>query len=71
MLFLLAFLLACRNLVARALSGPHCGLDFRHVGAIGFGVFKQVAVQIECHVDRRMTHDGLQALRRPAQVGDE
>jgi hypothetical protein len=30
-----------------------------------------VAVAIECHVDRSVTHNGLEALGRPAKVFDE
>jgi hypothetical protein len=36
----------------KALSGPHGSLDLSHIGAISLDVLKQMAVEIESHVDR-------------------
>ena len=32
-------------------SGPHGSLDLGHVSAISLDILKQMAVQVECHVD--------------------
>ena len=50
------------------LGSSDSGFDLRHVGAISLEVLEQMAVQVECHVDGRVAHDGLQALGRPAQI---
>ena len=71
MLFSLAFLSACRNLVARAghLRSPHGCLDLRDVGPIGLGVLEQVCpYRSKVMLIDECPHDRPRPFRRPTKV---